>query len=69
MPIIAHNIAKMKQMVFKDLLLNPKYAIIYFRAQTKGWLASSEPHGKSAYVMLDHLTLYIINLDIKVFFL
>ena len=49
MPIIAYNTAKMKQMVFKDLLSNPKYGIIYFGAQTKGWLAISEPNLKPAY--------------------
>ena len=49
MPIIANNMAKMKQMVFKDLLSNPKNGIIYFGAQTKGWLATSEPNRQSAY--------------------
>ena len=38
----------MKQMVFY-LLSNPKNGIIHFGAQTKGWLATSEPNGKSAY--------------------
>ena len=36
--------AKMKQMVLEDLLSNPKNGrpIIYFVAQTKGWLETSE---------------------------
>ena len=42
MPIIAYNMAKMKQMVFKGLLSNPKIGIIYFGAQTKGLLATSD---------------------------
>ena len=40
MPIIACSIAKVKQMVFKDLLSNPKNGLIYFGAQTKGWLVT-----------------------------
>ena len=49
MPVIAYNMAKMKQMVFKDLLSNPKNGIINFGAQTKGWLETLEPNGKSTF--------------------
>ena len=41
--------AKMKQVVFSELLSNPKNGIIYFEAQTKGRLATSEPNGKTVY--------------------
>ena len=40
---------KWSKMVFWDLLSNPKHVTIYFRAQMKGWLATSEHNGKSAY--------------------
>ena len=39
----------MKQMEFQDLLLNPKNGIIYFGAQIKGLLETSESYGISAY--------------------
>ena len=39
----------MKQMVFKDLLSNPKNGTIYFGAQMKGWLEILEHNGKSDY--------------------
>ena len=39
----------MKQMIFYNLLSNPKNGIIYFGAQTNGWLATSKPNGKSSY--------------------
>ena len=52
MPVIAYNMAKMKQMVFKDLLSNLKNGIINFRAQTKGSLATSEPNGKSTFGLI-----------------
>ena len=58
MPIIAYNMAKVKQMVSKDLLSNPKNGIIYFGSQMKGWLDTSEPSGKSAFVyMYTHVQL------------
>ena len=44
MPIIAYNMAKMKQIVFQDLFSHPKNGIIDFGAQMKGW-----PDRKSAY--------------------
>ena len=46
---IAYNMAGMKQMVFWDLLSNPKNSIIYFGAQTKGWPATLKLKGKSTY--------------------
>ena len=51
MPIIAYNMAKMKQMAFSDLLPVPKNCMIYFGAQMKGCLETAAPNGKSAYAV------------------
>ena len=53
--------AKMKLMVCEDLLSNPKNG-----AQTKGWLATSEPNGISVHECNSYLIdIITITCDIK----